>query len=69
MKLFGFIPFGKHWIVITHPMPDPAPGKQAYKILDNGYGDFISTWRHLITIRETKDGRTHYPDCIEIRVL
>ena len=67
MKLFGLIPFGKHWIVITHPMPDPTPGKQVYKILDDGYGDFISTWRHLITIRETEDRRTHYTDRIEIR--
>ena len=66
MKLFGLIPFGKHWIVITRPIIDPTPGKQVYEILDNGYSNIISTWRHLITIRETGDGRTLYSDKIEI---
>lgn len=66
MRVLGWIPFGKHWIVISHPAADSTPGQQHYELLDDGYGDLISTWRHLITIQETVDGRTHYTDTIDV---
>lgn len=66
MKLFGIIPFGNHWIVISRPTTANTSGKQVHELLDDGHGDIISKWRHLITIQETSDGRTHYADSIEV---
>lgn len=66
MRLLGVIPFGKHWIVISRPTTVNDSNKQVHELLDDGYGDIISKWRHLITIQETLDGRTHYTDTIEV---
>lgn len=67
LKLFGVIPFGNHVINISIPQWRTIPGQQQYQLRDNGYGDRIATWDHLITIKETADGRTHYTDRVEIR--
>ena len=67
MCLFGRIPFGTQWIVITRPVVDPTPGHQHYELRDNGHGDVIATWDHWIIMRATEDGRTHYTDRVEIR--
>lgn len=67
MRLFGLIPFGSQWIVITKELVDTTPGRQRYELRDNGHGDLIATWDHWIVIRETEDGRTHYTDRVEIR--
>lgn len=60
MLVFGFIPFGKQWIVITKD-------EKKYQIRDNGYGDLISTWDHLISMQPTKDNKTYYTDRVRIR--
>lgn len=65
MKLLGLFPLGKQWIVISHQTPTTT-SNQMYELLDDGYGDLISKWRHLISIQETSDGRTHYTDTIEV---
>lgn len=67
MKLFGFIPFGKQYINISIPQRVHGPGQHLYQIRDNGYGDVIAKWDHLITIKETADGMTDYTDRVEIR--
>jgi hypothetical protein len=67
MRLFGCLPFGNQSIVISRPFVDPTPGRQRYVLRDNGHGNLITTWDHVITIRETEDGRTHYTDRVEIR--
>lgn len=67
MRLFGRLPFGRQWIVITRPRVDTTPGRQHYELRDNGHGDVIATWDHWIIIRETEDGRTHYTDRVEVR--
>jgi hypothetical protein len=66
MRLFGFIPLGTQSIVIKHPTVDPAkPG--IYRILDDGHGQLIARWHHLITICAMADGRTYYTDRVEVR--
>lgn len=67
MKLFGWIPFGKHYINISTPVRSEAPGLQTYQIRDEGFGDVIKKWDHLITIREMTDGRTQYTDRVEVQ--
>jgi hypothetical protein len=67
MKLFGMLPLGRQAIEISTPLIDYTSGRQMYQIRDNGYGDLIATWDHLISICEAADGRTHYTDRIDIR--
>ena len=67
MLLFGRVPFGAQWLVITRLVIDATPRRQHYELRDNGYGDVMTTWDHLITMRETEDGLTHYTDQVEIR--
>lgn len=67
MKLLGFMPFGKHYINISIPVQREAPGQHTYQIRDNGYGDVVKKWDHLITIKEMTDGRTLYTDRVEIQ--
>lgn len=66
MRVLGVLPFGKHWINISFPLADTTPGREHYQVRDNGYGDVIRTWDHLITIRELPGGRTHYTDRVNI---
>jgi hypothetical protein len=67
MRLFGRVPFGTQWIVITRPVIDGTPGRQHYELRDNGHGDVIAVWDHRIILRETEDGRTHYTDRVEVK--
>jgi hypothetical protein len=66
LMLLGVIPFGRHWIVISRPTPMGGSENQINELLDDGYGDIISKWQHLISIQATSDGRTRYTDTIEI---
>ena len=61
MWLFGFIPLGKQWIVIQHQSMQTG-----YGLLDDGYGDIIQVWRHLITLNPTPEGFTQYTDTVDI---
>ena len=60
MLLWGIIPFGSQWIVISM---DP----EQRVLRDNGYGSIIHTWDHLITIRAVGTGKTKYTDEVTIR--
>lgn len=53
LRAFGVIPLGKQWIGVSKPTVEPIPGDQAYQIRDDGEGTLVSTWDHVITIRET----------------
>ena len=66
LKLFGVIPIGKQWIRITHVRTEDTPGERLYQIRDDGAGDIVSTWDHVITLRETSDGKTAYTDEVEV---
>lgn len=61
MRLFGVLSLGKQWIVIQ---PNVSP--EGYDLLDDGHGDMIARWRHLITLRPTPEGFTQYTDTVEI---
>ena len=67
MRLFGCVPFGTQWIVITRPVVAATPGRQRYELRDNGHGAVIASWDHRIVLRETDDGRTHYTDQVEVQ--
>lgn len=67
MRLFGRLPFGTQWIVITKLVVDTTPDRQHYELRDNGHGDVIVIRDHLISLRETEDGRTHYTDRVEVK--
>lgn len=67
MRLFGLLPFGAQWIVITKSIIDGTPGRQHYELRDNGHGDVTVTWDHQIILRETADGRTRYTDVVEVK--
>lgn len=61
MWLFGLLPFGKQWIVIRR-----TEMQGEYELLDDGHGDMITRWRHLITLRPTAEGFTQYTDTVDI---
>jgi len=65
IRLGGLIPFGQHCINISIPEADTA--RASYRIRDNGCGDVISKWDHLISIRASQSGKTLYTDTVEIR--
>lgn len=64
--LFGVIPLGTQTIRISILKRDATPGDQLYQIRDDGSGTFVSTWDHVVTIRETPDGKTVYTDDVTI---
>lgn len=66
MRLLGFLPMGRQWIVTSFPNCDDTPGKGLYQVRDNGSGGLVQKWDHLITIRETSTGLTCYTDTVDI---
>lgn len=60
MKLFGILSLGTQWIGIEIPS-EHAPGV-SYRLRDNGYGQLIKVWDHLIHFEPTDDGKTRYTD-------
>lgn len=63
MKLFGLIPMGKQWINISFPNANEA---RAFQMLDDGVGDLIRRWRHLITVTPAPDSQTDYADEVDV---
>lgn len=63
MKLFGVIPIGKQWINISFPNANEA---RAFQMLDDGVGDLMRRWRHLITVTPAPDGHTDYADEVDV---
>jgi hypothetical protein len=64
MYIFGFLPFGKHHIVIEFPTPVSSSQRL---LLDNGYGVIISRWKHTITLTEKGRSITGYKDEVIIQ--
>jgi len=65
MKLFHIIPFGRQYINIEK-IKENDPDE--YIIRDNGSGDIVQKWDHLIYISVTENAkRTVYVDEIEIK--
>lgn len=67
MRLFGVLPLGEQTIRISEERVDDTDGAQFYQLRDDGTGELISVWDHLISVRETPDGKTVYTDEIEVR--
>lgn len=67
LKALGCIPLGKQWIVMSQPGEEAYIPPEVYRIRDNGFGDLVSKWDHLITIRNTPNGLTQYTDRVEVR--
>jgi hypothetical protein len=63
MWLFGIIPLGRQWIIVSRPN---AQGEQARQLLDDGQGDVAKVWRHSITVRTLSPGTTAYRDDVEV---
>lgn len=59
-RLLGFIPFGKHAVVISYP-----PHPNGFSVRDNGHSRLLARWDHMITIEPVANG-TLYRDCVEI---
>lgn len=64
IKLFSIFPLGAQWIGIEFP-PNPTPGV-SYQVRDNGHGQLMRVWDHLITLESAPDGRTRYTDRVEV---
>jgi len=60
----GFIPFGQHSIVIEIP---PGNSDKTKKLRDNGHGEIITQWNHLIELNAMADHKTIYTDTVDIK--
>jgi hypothetical protein len=63
MKLFGIIPMRKQWINISFPNADET---RVFQMLDDGEGDLVRRWRHLITIASAPDNCVEYTDEVDL---
>lgn len=64
IKFLGILSLEKQWINIS--ILDTSAEKQVYKIRDNGQGDLVNKWDHLIIIEGTPTGKTKYTDRLEL---
>lgn len=64
MRLFGVLSLGTQWIGIEFPL-NRTPGV-SHQLRDNGHGQLMRRWDHLITLESTPDGRTRYTDKVVI---
>lgn len=62
MWLFGVIPFGRQWLNVSRPIVR----EDLRQIRDDGSGDLIRRWDHIITIRPLSASTTHYEDVVEV---
>ncbi len=61
LKLFGFIPLGDQWIVISVENGSASP-----ILRDNGYSAMIPRWDHWIFIEPTGSKKCRYIDRVDI---
>jgi hypothetical protein len=61
MLLFGVIPLGEQTIRTSKPRVDDTDGEQFYQLRDDGTGQLVPVWDHLISIRETPDRKRSIP--------
>ncbi len=66
MWMFGLLPMGTHWIVISRAQHTDAHGAPVYELLDDGHGTLIKQWQHRITIAPAPKGETLYSDQVVI---
>lgn len=62
-RLFGWLPLGRQWIVISIVEEGPA----RYRVRDAGSGSLASTWDHLITIEPIEAARCRYTDEVDVK--
>lgn len=63
LRMFGIVPMGEQWIVIETLAARPG----TYRLRDNGHGDLVRRWDHLITIEPASADRCRYTDEVEVR--
>lgn len=63
MLVFGVLPLGRQWIVISHPQTE-LPIRE---LLDDGHGQIITQWRHLIRVEPVGSKSTCYTDNLNVR--
>lgn len=67
LRALGVIPIGEQTISISIPLHDPDTGR--YQLRDNGSGQLVRTWDHLITVQPadlSRPHRTRYTDQIDV---
>lgn len=67
MLLLGVLPLGRQTIRTSKVRVDETEGDQFYQLRDDGSGQLVSVWDHLISVRETPDGKTVYTDEVEVK--
>jgi hypothetical protein len=63
IRAFWLIPLGEQWVGIE--LPETEPG--TYAVRDNGGGQLVRVWNHMIIIRAIDGGRCAYRDEVEVR--
>jgi hypothetical protein len=64
IRSLGVLPLGTQVIRIEHP---PTADPDTFLLRDNGSGQLVRVWDHLITIRpDANDGKTQYADRVEV---
>lgn len=63
LRLFGLVPLGRQTIGISIVERGPA----RYRLRDDGHGDLIRSWDHLITITPVSATHCRYVDEVEVR--
>jgi hypothetical protein len=66
MRLFGGLPLGEQTIRISMRRGTDARGDRYYHLRDDGTGELMSTWDHLIILQELPDGTTRYTDDVTV---
>lgn len=66
MKFFGLLSLGKQTIGIK-ATPEHEQKNHQHTMLDDGHGQLIKKWRHLITVDKVNDNETRYTDQVEVQ--
>ncbi|MFN6945887.1 MAG: hypothetical protein ACK4ND_13140 [Cytophagaceae bacterium] len=64
MKLLGIVSLGTQYIQIELP---PSESSGTFVIRDNGSGQLIKVWDHIITIKKTGESTVSYRDEVTIK--
>lgn len=67
LRALGVLPIGAQTISISFPLTDPDAGR--LQLRDNGSGQLVQRWDHLITVEPAAGGppgRTAYTDEIDV---
>ena len=70
IRVLGVVPIGEQTIAISFPLQEPAEGR--YRMRDDGSGQLVRGWDHLITLgpadpaSRERSRRTRYVDRVDI---